>query len=40
MKKKSRRGKVFFSCSTYPKCDYAVWNQPLAEPCPQCGWPV
>jgi DNA topoisomerase I len=39
-KKKSRRGKIFFSCSTYPKCDYAVWNQPLAEPCPQCGWPV
>jgi DNA topoisomerase-1 len=39
-KKKSRRGKVFFSCSTYPKCDYAVWNQPLAEPCPQCNWPI
>jgi DNA topoisomerase-1 len=39
-KKKSRRGKVFFSCSTYPKCDYAVWNQPVAEACPQCGWPV
>jgi DNA topoisomerase-1 len=40
MKKKSRRGKIFYSCSTYPKCDYAVWNEPLAEPCPQCGWPV
>jgi len=39
-KKKSRRGKVFFSCSTYPKCDYAVWNDPIAEPCPRCGWPV
>jgi DNA topoisomerase-1 len=39
-KKKSRRGKVFFSCSTYPKCDYAVWNQPIAEACPQCGWPI
>ncbi|BAN68096.1 type I DNA topoisomerase [endosymbiont of unidentified scaly snail isolate Monju] len=40
MQRKSRRGKVFYSCSTYPKCDYAVWNQPIAEPCPQCGWPV
>jgi DNA topoisomerase-1 len=39
-KKKSRRGKVFYSCSTYPKCDYAVWNEPLAEGCPKCGWPV
>ena len=39
-KKKSRRGKVFYSCSTYPKCDYAVWNEPLAEPCPNCKWPI
>jgi DNA topoisomerase-1 len=39
-KKKSRRGKVFYSCSTYPACDYAVWNEPIAEPCPKCGWPV
>jgi DNA topoisomerase-1 len=39
-KKKSRRGKIFYSCSTYPKCDYAVWNEPLAEPCPQCHWPI
>jgi len=40
MKRKSRRGKVFYSCSTYPKCDYAVWNQPVAEICPKCSWPI
>jgi DNA topoisomerase-1 len=40
MKRKSRKGKIFYSCSTYPTCDYAVWDQPLAEPCPSCGWPV
>jgi DNA topoisomerase-1 len=40
MKRKSRRGKIFYSCSTYPKCDYAVWNQPIAGPCPRCGWPI
>jgi DNA topoisomerase-1 len=40
MKKKSRRGKVFYSCSTYPACDYALWNEPIAEPCPRCGWPI
>jgi len=40
MQRKSRRGKIFYSCSTYPRCDYAVWNEPIAEPCPQCGWPV
>ena len=40
MRRKSRRGKIFYSCSTYPKCDYATWNEPLAEPCPRCGWPI
>lgn len=40
MQRKSRKGKIFYSCATYPKCDYAVWNEPIAEPCPSCGWPV
>jgi len=40
LKRKSRNGKIFFSCSRYPDCKYAVWNQPLNEPCPQCGWPM
>jgi len=40
MKRKSRRGKIFYSCSTYPDCDYAIWNEPVAEPCPNCGWPI
>ncbi|OQX32116.1 MAG: DNA topoisomerase I [Candidatus Sedimenticola endophacoides] len=40
MKRKSRRGKIFYSCATYPRCDYATWNEPLAEPCPRCGWPI
>ncbi len=38
LERRSRRGRVFFSCSTYPQCDYAVWNEPIPEPCPQCGW--
>jgi DNA topoisomerase-1 len=40
MERRSRRGKVFYSCSTYPTCDYATWNMPLAEPCPTCHWPI
>ncbi len=39
-KRKSRKGKIFYSCSTYPACDYAVWNEPVSEPCPRCGWPI
>jgi DNA topoisomerase-1 len=37
-KRKARSGKVFYSCENYPKCDYALWNTPLNEPCPKCNW--
>lgn len=39
-KRKSRNGKVFYSCENYPTCDYALWNAPLNEPCPKCNWAV
>jgi DNA topoisomerase-1 len=37
MERKSRYGKLFYSCNRYPDCKYAVWDPPLAEPCPKCG---
>ena len=40
LKRKSRRGKIFYSCSLYPDCEYAVWNEPINEPCPECSWPM
>jgi len=40
LKRKSRRGKIFYSCEHYPKCEYAIWNLPLAQPCPKCHWPI
>jgi DNA topoisomerase-1 len=40
LKRKSRYGKIFYSCARYPDCKYAVWNLPLKEPCPKCGWPI
>ncbi len=40
VERRSRYGKQFYSCAAYPKCDYATWNPPLAEPCPQCHWPI
>jgi DNA topoisomerase-1 len=40
LSRKSRYGKIFYSCSRYPDCTYAVWNEPLNEPCPSCGWPI
>ena len=40
LKRKSRYGKIFYSCSRYPDCKYAVWNLPIAEACPKCGHPM
>ncbi|OOZ41251.1 DNA topoisomerase I [Solemya pervernicosa gill symbiont] len=40
LKRRSRRGKIFYSCARYPDCDYAIWNEPLNEPCPKCDWPI
>lgn len=40
LKRKSRNGKIFYSCSEYPKCNYALWNAPVKESCPECHWPI
>jgi DNA topoisomerase-1 len=40
VKRMSRRGKAFYSCSTYPTCDYAVWDKPIETPCPECNHPI
>ncbi|MEW4983592.1 MAG: type I DNA topoisomerase [Cycloclasticus sp.] len=40
LERKSRKGKIFYSCSNYPKCKYALWNEPINEPCPSCNWPI
>ena len=39
LQKWSRRGKVFYSCSRYPKCKFALWDRPVPEPCPRCQAP-
>ena len=36
IEKKSKKGRVFYSCNTYPKCDFAIWNKPNGENCPKC----
>ncbi len=38
--KKTRFGKIFYSCTKYPNCKYAIWDKPLkGQPCPQCQHP-
>ena len=36
VERKSKRGKVFFGCSRFPKCEFATWDKPVAEKCPNC----
>ena len=40
LKRKSRNKKIFYSCAGYPKCNYALWNAPIKESCPDCNWPI
>jgi DNA topoisomerase-1 len=35
--KRTKRGKTFYGCNRYPDCDFAVWQAPLSQPCPECG---
>ena len=35
--KKTKKGKIFYGCDNYPKCDYALWDMPTGETCPNCG---
>jgi DNA topoisomerase-1 len=37
MERRSRRGKIFYSCNRYPECQFVAWDRPIAEPCPRCG---
>ncbi len=38
IEKRSKKGRVFFSCGRYPDCVYSLWDRPLASPpCPACG---
>ena len=38
VEKRTKRGKLFYGCDQYPACDFAVWDRPLEDKCPKCGW--
>ncbi len=37
VERKTKRGKVFYGCQSYPTCDYMTWDTPLKENCQSCG---
>jgi DNA topoisomerase-1 len=38
--RRTKKGRIFYGCSQYPKCTFATWDKPLKEACPQCGSPT
>ncbi len=35
--KRSKRGKIFYGCNNYPDCNFALWDKPTGEKCPECA---
>ncbi|MEK7162434.1 MAG: type I DNA topoisomerase, partial [Patescibacteria group bacterium] len=40
VERSTRRGKIFYGCSRWPKCDFASWSKPNGQTCPQCSSPL
>ena len=37
VERKTKRGKIFYGCSNFPKCKTATWDIPTGEVCPKCS---
>lgn len=35
--RRSRRGRYFYGCNQYPRCDMALWDEPVDQFCDTCG---
>lgn len=38
--RRSRYGRVFYSCDQWPDCTFALWDKPINKPCPKCAFPI
>ena len=37
VERRSKKGRTFYGCANYPKCDFVSWDRVVPEPCPVCG---
>jgi DNA topoisomerase I len=37
VERRSKKGRVFYGCANYPKCDFISWDAVVPERCPVCG---
>jgi DNA topoisomerase-1 len=36
-RKTKQKKRVFYGCSNYPTCNFAIWDKPVPDLCPNCG---
>lgn len=36
-RKTRQKKRIFYGCSNYPTCNFAIWERPVPDPCPNCG---
>ena len=37
VEKRTKTKKIFYGCSNWPKCDFALWDKPINKKCPKCN---
>ena len=37
LERRTKKGRTFYGCADYPKCDFTTWSRPFPKPCPDCG---
>ena len=37
VERKTKKGKIFYGCSGFPKCKEAYWDKPTGKKCPECN---
>jgi DNA topoisomerase-1 len=40
VERRTKRGKTFYGCKNYPKCQFSMWNRPVQKTCPKCGYSI
>jgi DNA topoisomerase I len=36
-RKTKQKKRIFYGCNNYPNCNFAIWEKPVPELCPDCG---
>ncbi len=37
LQRKSAKGRIYYGCENYPKCDFMTWDEPVPTKCEKCG---